>query len=1061
MTAAPRIAHRSILASAGSGKTYQLSTRYIELLARDVPAERILATTFTRLAAGEIQDRLLHRLAEAVLEEPARRALDEAIGGPPLTAARAADLLEAVTGRIHRLQVRTLDSFFAGIVHAFALQLGLPPGMGLVDEHTDVLLRREALRRVLDRPDPDRLVELLRVLTEGSEDRAVGALVGSTVDDLYDVYLETRDDAWSWMARRETLSPGGLELAVDSLALAVPTVNAHRSAHARDVEQARAAGHDDADGWRAFFGTGLAKPIATADPVFRSKPIESDVLDAYDPVIRHGRAVLWNAIADRTSTTGRLLGLFHDAYTRVKRERHALTFDDLTRRVIEAEAVGTLDEIRFRLDARLHHLLLDEFQDTSAAQWRALDPFAREIVADGGGERTFFCVGDLKQSIYGWRDASPEILASLPDLLGGPGSIRQDTLAASRRSSPEVIDVVNRVFTGLTGSPALERHGAAAAFWQRIFEPHTTVRRDPGYVELRTVRATAGGEKPDDVRLAAAAALARDLHRADPRRVVGILLRTNRAVGRVLFELGPTRLDVPAEGRGGGSLLDAAAVNAVLDAVRLADHPDHTAAAFHVARGPLGPVVGLAGDGREPGPRRAVSRRLRETLMTDGYAPTIEGWVKAVAGAADPRELRRLGQLVELAALFDAGDGVPRPSTFVELAGTRQLDDAGAAPVRVMTIHQSKGLEFDAVILPDLEWAFGGVGAPKVAIDSPDPVAPAEHIVRWVSEGVRAPLSELDDLFERHRSRMVREDLCVLYVAMTRARRALHMLVDPKRSGQRSARPAHLLAAALDAPDPLPADEVLFSVGDRAQVDAPDPEQPAEAEPESAPVPAAVALAAPAARPRRVAAPSALGGGSVDAAFASLDDEAAEIGTAVHRMLERVTWLEDGVPGVDELERVVRRALPRRDAAWARARAESLAPMLDRPAIRALLSRNGEPEAGLRLWREQPYARIVDDALERGIIDRMVARRVDGRVDRVEVIDFKTDGVDEADAAARAEHHRPQLERYRAAAAAITGCDPARVRLRLAFVAAGVVVDLDDDGPVADAAGVATGHGAL
>src|SRR5690606_14616117 len=97
-------------------------------------------------------------------------------------------------------------------------------------------------------------------------------------------------------------------------------------------------------------------------------------------------------------------------------------------------AADLLLEIYFRLDARVQHLMLDEFQDTSLDQWAVLDPIASEVAAhvDGFASRTFFCVGDVKQAIYGWRGGCADLLSGMVDRLSlGPGSLV--TLAKSYR----------------------------------------------------------------------------------------------------------------------------------------------------------------------------------------------------------------------------------------------------------------------------------------------------------------------------------------------------------------------------------------------------------------------------------------------------------------------------------------------------------------------------------------------------------------------------------------------------------------------------------------------------
>ena len=136
-----------IKASAGTGKTYQLSSRFLKLLAAGETPDRILATTFTRKAAAEIQERVFLRLAKRALAEIAGQAAspeEQAVFGN--TSASA--LLGALLKQQHRLKICTLDSFFSSIAKNFALELGLKPQWSIRSEPEEVELVRQAIQRL-------------------------------------------------------------------------------------------------------------------------------------------------------------------------------------------------------------------------------------------------------------------------------------------------------------------------------------------------------------------------------------------------------------------------------------------------------------------------------------------------------------------------------------------------------------------------------------------------------------------------------------------------------------------------------------------------------------------------------------------------------------------------------------------------------------------------------------------------------------------------------------------------------------------------------------------------
>ncbi|MDY7108977.1 MAG: UvrD-helicase domain-containing protein, partial [Planctomycetota bacterium] len=963
-------------------------------------------------------------------------------------------LLRALTRNLHRLQMRTLDSFFASVVRSFAIELGLPRDCDVLDDAEAAPVRLEAMQLMLDERDPQRLITLLRRITQGDSARSVVSLIDRTVTSLHELYREAPAEAWDRLPRRAALKQGDIIDAIETLRDTYP--GAHRGfvkAHVRACESARARD------WESFLTSGLASRIARGDLSYYSKPIEDDLIEAYRPLIGHAQAAIINRVREQAIAMRDILGLFDAHERQVKQRRRVMTFRDITGAMLEAQQRGTFAEICFRIDASIRHLLLDEFQDTSIRQWRALAPIAHELIS--GDERSFFCVGDVKQSIYGWRDACPEVLDELGTLLAGPGgesAIEQRSLARSWRSSPIIIDVINRVFGGLTENAALADFAGAARRFSQGFKTHETTKTNlPGCAELRTALRPGEEEDRDQVRLSAAAAWVKTIHDHGRERRIGVLTRTNKAVARLLYELGPGRYGIPAAGRGGGSLTEAPAVNAVLDLLRLADHPDDTVAAFNVARGPLGEIVEFTNEQAAPR-RRQVARLVRRMVFEDGYAATIAAWTKRLAPSCDERQYRRLMQLVQLAGEYDPRATL-RADDFVRFAEGRVVASAGPAPVQVMTIHQAKGLEFDIVVLPDLEGSLAGGHAP-VAIERDGPTGPVTRICPWVNEKIRGLLPEIEPLFERHRLRAVRESLCVLYVAMTRAKQGLYMLIDPPNLvGNGSPTEtipktaAGVLRCALTGGAPPEPDVSLYQHGDAdwlaatpAEGEAPKPPRPG---------PAKIVLAAPtnAASARRgaAAAPASASSGAAASLHAQLrltDDEPRDRGTAMHKLFEQIEWLEEFEVEEDRLVRLVRQAAPRRDRTWAVRIVGAFMDAVSRPAIRAALGRGGRPPQRLRVRREHPFVRLVDGRVQSGFIDRLVIEfGEDGTPAAAEIIDFKTDAITADEAAAHAEAYRGQLAVYRAAAARLLKLDESVVRMTILFVEPALAVRLDGESP--------------
>jgi ATP-dependent helicase/nuclease subunit A len=202
-----RIGHVMILASAGSGKTYALTNRYVQLLARGAKPERIAALTFTRKAAGEFFDEILKKLAGAASDETAAKKLAAEIEVPELHAADFLKLLRMVTEAMHRLNLGTLDSFFARIVRAFPLELGLGGNFEVLQDHAARLERRRVLRRMFAHASgsiaQQDFIEAFKRATFGAEEKRLGSKLDVFLDEHGEVYRAAPDAAvWGRMADR-------------------------------------------------------------------------------------------------------------------------------------------------------------------------------------------------------------------------------------------------------------------------------------------------------------------------------------------------------------------------------------------------------------------------------------------------------------------------------------------------------------------------------------------------------------------------------------------------------------------------------------------------------------------------------------------------------------------------------------------------------------------------------------------------------------------------------------------------------------------------------------------
>lgn len=1055
-------AHELVLASAGTGKTWQLTSRYLALLLRGDAPERILATTFTRKAAGEILARVLARLCDAAEGGCELATLQQLYPDLQLDAGCCRAALARLTRDVERLRIGTLDSYFARIGRSYGLELGLPPAWSIADEVELAELQLEALGELLDTAPHAQVLELLRDLQRDGAKRAVDAGLVRAIDGARALYLESDAGAWGRLAPPRAPAEDVLAAALRVLADTVaPKTNAGEPAKnwvraLDDVRDACARGE-----WERLLEITLVKKVVGREEQFDRKPIEPALRGALEVVLQKAASVLAPELARAARATHALLADFETFFAALQDARGALGFDDLPRalgRALGADAAGPALDLAFRLDGRIDHLLLDEFQDTSQLQWRSLAPLASEILAAGEG-RSFFCVGDVKQSIYGWRGADPELLAGLETRF--PQLAPARTLTESFRSSKVVLDLVNRVFTDIASNRTFAAEHARTAQriqrWQARFRPHVAKRTLPGAALLLEARAEEPGEADHRPLVELAADRVAALHAEAPHATIAVLLRRKRWIPELIHELAQRGLR--ASGEGGNPLVDSGAVLQVLALTWLADHPEADVAAFHVATSELGGVLGIPhGDVRAA---REHARDFAAGLARRGYGASVSALVAklrtvATLGAWDRA---RLAQLVELALEWDARATL-RPADFVRSVREHSVEDPTASQIKVMTVHAAKGLEFDAVVLPELEGTLPG-RAPAWLVERSGEDEHVTRVVRWPNELLAALVPALETGCAEHRGRALEGDLSVLYVALTRAIHRVEMLVATRSESQKKSHAKdgppvafasivrEVLAPSGETLGELSGARVLWrdgatdESGGRGGWCTPRDATVVEGRP---PRPPLVFAAGERAHELDTHAPSAEEGGRTRAGrtwLRAADERATARGKLVHAWLADITWLGDGEPDVEALVARARGV----DPGAARVAARELANALARPAVRALLT-EPQPVRGERVfvWRERRFAVELEGGgareLWQGAFDRVVLVRRDGVCVGAELVDWKTDAVDASTLAARVEHYRPQLRAYARVLARMTGLAPEVIRARLVFLATGDVVDV-------------------
>jgi ATP-dependent exoDNAse (exonuclease V) beta subunit len=1072
-----------IRASAGTGKTFQLSTRLLQLLAGGMSVDRILATTFTRKAAGEILDRVLERLAKACVDQHELEELNNHLKPVKLSKEDCDSLLKKITSQLHRLRISTLDSFFSQLARAFAFELRLPGGWQLMDPQREHSVRQQAIQQLLDSHNLEQMRTMLNLLGKGEYSAGILREIENTVEKGASLCQVTRAEQWNNPAIPS--APGDSEL--DTALISIqPTKDFNKSLTTAVTKLQNLVASAD---WEAIAALTLIRALEQAEPRYQKAIIPKGVVESLKVIRKQAMHKVMAIYRNQTTSSRELLDAYHEHLESLKRQLREWTFEDVCRKLAHWLKQRNLptDSLGFRLDFSVDHLLLDEFQDTSLTQWEVLQPFAVNIDRQRKKEAaSFFCVGDTKQAIYGWRGGIAELFDEVGERLP---QLRKESLTESRRSSQLILDTVNKVFGNLDQHAEYGRGQVEAQRWLEDFDEHKAHYGNlPGYVKIThgpSVKGVQAAEKKDRLLSLAASEIA-DLARKHPSGSIGILVRTNDEVGQMIDLLKKFDLDVSQEG--GNPLTDSAAVEVILSLLTIADHPGNSVALFHVRNSPIAgklPANWLATAGE-------LSYRLRQDLVDHGLGWFLNHYCGLLAEACNQRDQQRLRQLIQLGFSFPLADH-SRVLAFVDYIRTEKVALPQPAQIRVMNIHQSKGLEFDSVFLPNLNDPMTGHPPLFVAMRSRATEQP-EGVIRYMSKELQEMLDDdWREAFRKDAGLQVSESLCLLYVAMTRAKHGLYIYIHPNEGGEDKATMGSLLQSTLLSPENVSAanctvyedgesdwfrilerqgkesskvkeskgtsdtgrtdgnkEKVGPTVSSAASIRQRRPSFTTRRAIESAPSPSALSQTEDRSRQedslgrKRIIEPVKVFG--IQTTVAALE------GTIEHAWFAALNWSDDLTMVETTREVIANGAIDR--SHWGLVDLESLwkrwRKHYSHPAVLQLFASEhyGEKDhvgAATRVETEHKFAVLLNGRLQQGSIDRLVLVLKNGKVIAAEIIDFKTDqqpskGSKKEWIDLQVSQYSPQLNVYAEVVAKQFKLNANQIRKKLVLLDAGEVV---------------------
>ncbi|MBC8128396.1 MAG: UvrD-helicase domain-containing protein [Gloeobacteraceae cyanobacterium ES-bin-144] len=971
-----------ILASAGSGKTFQLANRVIGLVAKGVDPECIVALTFTRKAAGEFADSVLVKLANAADDPQSAHLLRLA-----LAAQEAVDFqetLERVVKALPRLTFGTMDSFFSKVVRGFQYELGLSGGrFDLLEGSRAAAMADDLLLGILgnslSHEDSEEFFHAFRRATIGREDQGVLKALREFVIRWQSRYQENSNLEWG-AKHLTTASPNDWREHRSALAAKIlenlDTIRYTRKGQKESLEKEvrNLESHDIGSGSLgskvSSLMTSILDAVASKSDSLTVKSYNEFVIDgpagdALRDMVELAAHCEFSAALVRTCAVRDVISMFDSVCDTRLRRRGLLGFNDV-KLLMGAWARSEDARIRreavdFRLDARIHHWLLDEFQDTSRADWTGLEPLIDE--AASGDDGSLFIVGDRKQAIYAWRGGDVGLFDEVSNRYAG--GLEIESIAESWRSCPEVLSLVNQVCGDSASMQELFHETASRWKWENHFSAKPLckpVHRGQAQVEVV-------GDW--DERMDRMVEILHELGVGQRSMTCGILLRGNNHVRLVADHLRNHHFDVIEEGRREPAKDNPVGI-VISHLLKWLADPSNTFSREVVAMSPIIKVLNAMHGTSWP----IIWDELTKSFSQIGFAKPIQNVINNCWMDWSDFGRRRSGDLLSALATLDAQGGVSLAEAADWIERLEISQSPGISAVQVMTIHKAKGLGFDVVLLPDI---------PDEIIPQPQYFEVAEGdgwLTQTPPKWARAIVPELRAAETRWEADQRYEAFCMLYVALTRAKRGLYVLLEPPAKSSASDKPSlsNWLGRSTKAEDRI---GVVFEAGtsDWSQniPKSSTTELVHSAKTLKKSAPQRIRQSPNVSKPKTSSSPSSPNG--------------MKFGTEVHLLLEQITWTDESTVVLSECDAK-----------------KSVSLLLDNANLRSVFERRGR---NIELFREQATDAIIEERLLTGVIDRLHVHRDERNLaTKVEIIDFKTDAV--SNASELIELYSAQMNAYRA-----------------------------------------------
>ena len=824
-------------ASAGSGKTFTLATEYIKLLVMNPMSYRtILAVTFTNKATEEMKMRILSQLYGIwKLLPDSSDYLDhivEATGlSAPQVSRQAGEALHQLLHNYSYFRVETIDTFFQSVLRNLARELDLTANLriGL----NDYQVEEQAVDQLIDSlTHTDVMLQwILKYIMETISDDHSWNIIGQVKQfgrTIFRDYYKEKSGKLNELINQKDF--------LNSYMSQLRQIRSDALLHMKEIgdhffETLAAEGLSDTD--LSYGRTGVASFFRKLqNGIFDESIIGSRVTDCLEDASKwctkkHNRADFIQALADTT-----LIPILQQAIAEQPRQWKLYMSADLTlRHLNQLRLLGSIEQkvremneeanrfllsdtqqllhslikdsdspfIFEKIGTRLEHIMIDEFQDTSTVQWQNFKVLLQECMSHVDTENLI--VGDVKQSIYRWRSGDWRLLNAIDQEFPHANDMMDILpLATNYRSERHIIEFNNAFFTEAAKQEYESQHEQFPVGAEQLRHAYEDVtqqvpekRQQNGLVHIRLLpqkdyKTETLSQLADTVSMLLS-------HGVKPREIA-ILVRTNSVIPVIADYVNVQIPDVPIISDEAFRLDASVSVCLLIQALHLLTHPDDQLTKATLAKLYQRSVLGNDVSESE----LFIKDRPLDDLLPDGFLQQVPSLLHLPLYELAERlykifQLERLrDESAYVCAFYDqlnkfTLDNSTDIDAFVheweETICSKTIQSVATDGIRILSIHKSKGLEFDNVIIPYCDWKLEHNDIlfcqPQETPFNALPIAPIDNY----GKQMMGTIYEQDYLNEHLQTTV--DNLNLLYVAFTRASRNLFVLGRRDAKNSRSA----------------------------------------------------------------------------------------------------------------------------------------------------------------------------------------------------------------------------------------------------------------------------------